>query len=620
MGIYKNSEKRGKVMRKRSAALLAAIVLIGSISNPVRAQVIPVEETVTCSENSAENLENETIDLSQFCNQVDKSQEFAEFMKNLNEDESKVLVIPEGEKLLLNCYFTIPSNTTLTGGTIEFTKDAAYADVYNEAFILNRHSATYWDKKADTNIVIENVKIQYDCSEKGRSLMRFRNISNLTITGCTIEVLNKEQTTNSHNAAIDLFKGCENVKISNNEINLDNPNGSAGGAVWIRSMTVSGNDPEILKTSNVEVTGNVLTSNSCDELLAVGSSGYDTSDVLISGNTFIRKDGSKKNLMLGICPAIGGNISNVTVSQNKFYMNNTTAIMNKEIIRVGGVLDTNQYPFTLTNIQLCENEIIGELAGCKAIVVKKEETNQASVLIKKNKITNTGSSAENSYGIIATGPNILINNEIEGVETPYATDEETVFKTDDDTEDDDTEDDDSEDDDTEDDDTGDEDKEDDGENEDTPKDDVENKDTPNEAVGKIVSKRNIQLLEEASGNVPNRTTLEGINGEEAYKKLSLKATGKEKAVKLKWKKVSKADGYVIYGAKNGKNLKKLKTIKKASATSWTHKKLKAGVMYKYVVKAYVVVDGKKKWIAVSSKTYCATKGNVAEKRLDLLEE
>lgn len=590
-------------MDKWISVLLVVIILSGGISLPASAQTAPAEEGISCSFNSIEmsdSLENETIDLSEYCNQLEKSQEFADFMKELDEEKNKVLIIPDGQTLKLNCYFTIPSNTTIQGGAIEFVKDSQPADVFNEAFILNRHSATYWDKIKDQNIVIQNVNIRYDCSEKGRSLLRFRNISGLTIKDCTIEVLNQEKTTTSHNAAIDLFKGCENVKISCNEINLDNPNGSAGGAVWIRSMTVSGNDPEELKTANVEVTDNVITSNSCDELLAVGSSGYDTSDVLISGNTFIRKDGSKKNLMLGICPAIGGNISNVIISQNKFYMNNTTAVMNKEIIRIGGVLDTNQYAFKLTGIQLSDNEISGVLSGSKAIVVKKEETNQASVTIKQNTITNTGSSMENSYGIIATGPNVLINNVIEGVETPYATDEETIFKTEDDeggpTEDEPTEDDPTED----------------GTKKDTPEDNVN--------MGEIVKKGKLQIIEsEDDGRLKRLTANEQVK-EATYEKLGLKAVGKKKAVMLKWERVPKAKGYVIYGAKIGKKLKKLKTIKKASATSWTQKNLKEGTTYKYIVKAYVVVNGKKVWLAVSKKTYCATKGNVFENRLEIEHE
>ena len=415
-------------MKKKGVWIALVAAMVGSISLTCLATGMQQETQETQLQGEAYGAlqDGETIDLSGFCNDVTKSLEFAEFMKGLDENTQKTLVIPEGETLVLNHYFTIPSNTTLQGGAIEFTADAQYADVYNEAFIINRHSETSWDEE-DKNIKIQDVDIRYDCSSKGRSLLRFRNMTGLVITDCNLQIVNQQKSTTSHNAAIDLFKGCTNVEISNNQIYLDNPNGSAGGAIWIRSMVAGDNDSALLKTSNVLVSGNVITSNSCDELLAVGSSGYDTSDVVVSNNTFVRLDGSKKNLMLGVCPAIGGNISNVKIKDNKFHMNNTTAVMNKEILRIGGVLDTNNYSFTLTGMEVTGNEITGNLAGSRGIVVKSEETNNASVLIQGNRVVNTGTSSEDSYGIIATGPNVLGGNVIEGVMTSYSTDDKTIW-------------------------------------------------------------------------------------------------------------------------------------------------------------------------------------------------
>ena len=129
-------------MDKWISVLLVVIILSGSISLPASAQTAPAEEGISCSFNSIEmsdSLENETIDLSEYCNQLEKSQEFADFMKELDEEKNKVLIIPDGQTLKLNCYFTIPSNTTIQGGAIEFVKDSQPADVFNEAFILNRH-------------------------------------------------------------------------------------------------------------------------------------------------------------------------------------------------------------------------------------------------------------------------------------------------------------------------------------------------------------------------------------------------------------------------------------------------------------------------------------------------
>lgn len=88
---------------------------------------------------------------------------------------------------------------------------------------------------------------------------------------------------------------------------------------------------------------------------------------------------------------------------------------------------------------------------------------------------------------------------------------------------------------------------------------------------------------------------------------STKLTGK--SVTLKWKKVSKADGYKVYGNQCGRknHYKLIKDLGKGK-TSYTQKKLKKGTYYKYVVSAYKLVDGKKVTIAVSKTIHAATTG------------
>lgn len=74
----------------------------------------------------------------------------------------------------------------------------------------------------------------------------------------------------------------------------------------------------------------------------------------------------------------------------------------------------------------------------------------------------------------------------------------------------------------------------------------------------------------------------------------LKAKVKKGTVKLSWKKVSGANGYVVYKAarKNGK-FKQLKTINSAETVSITDNKVKKSKMYFYKVKAYANgTDGK----------------------------
>ena len=102
----------------------------------------------------------------------------------------------------------------------------------------------------------------------------------------------------------------------------------------------------------------------------------------------------------------------------------------------------------------------------------------------------------------------------------------------------------------------------------------------------------------------------------AYSLLQAQApsTGK-KSVKLKWNSVSGADGYDIYGAKCNAKKKKykfklVKTVKQGAGNtySYTQKKLTKGTYYKYIVKAYKEIEGKKITIAVSKTIHATTTG------------
>lgn len=67
-----------------------------------------------------------------------------------------------------------------------------------------------------------------------------------------------------------------------------------------------------------------------------------------------------------------------------------------------------------------------------------------------------------------------------------------------------------------------------------------------------------------------------------------KAVSKKKSTNtLTWKKLSDADGYIVYySTKYNRKYKKLKTISNKNTTSLTHKKLKNGVAYFYKVYGY----------------------------------
>lgn len=77
-----------------------------------------------------------------------------------------------------------------------------------------------------------------------------------------------------------------------------------------------------------------------------------------------------------------------------------------------------------------------------------------------------------------------------------------------------------------------------------------------------------------------------------------------KTAKIKWKKVTGADGYAVYrySAKKDKFVK-IKVIRDGLKLSYNYKKLKKGVKYSFKVKAYNIVNGKKVFSIYSAKKY-----------------
>ena len=80
-----------------------------------------------------------------------------------------------------------------------------------------------------------------------------------------------------------------------------------------------------------------------------------------------------------------------------------------------------------------------------------------------------------------------------------------------------------------------------------------------------------------------------------------KLTTKSKKATIKWKKVSGASGYEIYMATNKKGkYSRIKTVTKASTTSYTKSKLKKNKKYYFKIRTYKTVDGKKIYSSYSS--------------------
>ncbi len=87
----------------------------------------------------------------------------------------------------------------------------------------------------------------------------------------------------------------------------------------------------------------------------------------------------------------------------------------------------------------------------------------------------------------------------------------------------------------------------------------------------------------------------------------------EKNIKLTWNRVKGADGYEVYGNRcNTKKwiyeYKRKNTIKNGAKKSYIDRKCKKGTYYKYMVRAYKIIDGKKVTIAVSKTIHVTTKG------------
>ncbi len=87
----------------------------------------------------------------------------------------------------------------------------------------------------------------------------------------------------------------------------------------------------------------------------------------------------------------------------------------------------------------------------------------------------------------------------------------------------------------------------------------------------------------------------------------------EKNIKLTWNRVKGADGYEVYG--NRCNTKKWiyeyklkKDIKNGDKKTYIDRKCKKGTYYKYIVRAYKIIDGKKVTIAASKTIHVTTNG------------
>ena len=111
--------------------------------------------------------------------------------------------------------------------------------------------------------------------------------------------------------------------------------------------------------------------------------------------------------------------------------------------------------------------------------------------------------------------------------------------------------------------------------------------------------------------VPDEPT---INKTTSFRRLRARSVKQTKtSVTLQWNIIKDADGYFVYGNRCNTGTKsykyrKLATITGGDISTWTQKDLKKGTYYKYVVKAYRLVNGKKVVTDTSISVHAVTGG------------
>lgn len=104
-----------------------------------------------------------------------------------------------------------------------------------------------------------------------------------------------------------------------------------------------------------------------------------------------------------------------------------------------------------------------------------------------------------------------------------------------------------------------------------------------------------------------------INKTKGFGRLKVRSVNQTKtSITLEWSKLDGVDGYLVYGNRCNTSTKTYKYQKLATITNgrtWTHRNLKKGTFYKYIVKAYKIVDGKKVVTDTSASIHVITQGS-----------
>lgn len=121
-----------------------------------------------------------------------------------------------------------------------------------------------------------------------------------------------------------------------------------------------------------------------------------------------------------------------------------------------------------------------------------------------------------------------------------------------------------------------------------------------------------ELIEKKNPGLPKGNAEESRNSQFAKLKARV-TTSKKNSLKLQWSKVKNADGYIVFGNlcnARGKKyaVKTLAVIEDNKTVSYTHKKLKKGTGYKYIVQAYQMRNGRLEILTTSKTVHALTSG------------
>jgi hypothetical protein len=349
--------------------------------------------------------------LSSFCDDVSKTEEFITFIEGLDTTPKKLL-IPYGKVLKLNKFFYLPSNTFITG-EILFEGEVTVNDEYNESLIANIDGAT--------NLVFDNLTVTYNLFNEGRSIFRFCNADGIVFNKCKFKI--KGNGIINSNAIIDFWKGNRNVLIEKCYFEVDNFNSTAGGLIWVNNNNIVGVDERIITCKNFQIINNEFVSNSGDEMVSVFSNGNDVENVKVLRNTFTRKYGNNKNICLSvhhINNSIPGKISNVKIENNTFIIQAENPL-SKEVVRFGSYLYTD---VKIERSTFINNVIQGVLTNSQVVGC---QGGTHEVIFAYNNIINTGEKGV-SFGMkIDRGIGVIENNRITNCNTPL-TSIDTMYK------------------------------------------------------------------------------------------------------------------------------------------------------------------------------------------------